>query len=165
MVWPQATNPSPQHAFSAPDLRRPCKISTRIQAQLLLHQAAVSANFWITPRYNSPSFKNGSKKHRELLGCAGLSSAALEPGCCLHQNSDDPKSEQPQIGGWQQKHRQLLVCAGRSSAALAPGCCLRHSLDDPRSQQPQIQVWQQQHRQLLVCAVPSCSCTRPLCPP
>ena len=68
--------------------------------QLILHLAAVSSKGWITPNHNSPRFQ----KHHQLLGCAGRSSAALAPGCCLRQRMDRPRSQQPQIQEWQQRH-------------------------------------------------------------
>ena len=40
--------------------------SPRLQAQLLLHSAAVSAPFWISPGYNCPRFKNGSSSVSSL---------------------------------------------------------------------------------------------------
>ena len=76
-----------------------------------LAPGSVSTKVWMTPGHNKPRFKNGSK-YDKLLACAGRSSAALAPGCCLRHSLDHPRSQPPLIEEWQQKHAQLLGCAG-----------------------------------------------------
>ena len=68
---------SPQQAQSSSDVRRPCNISTQLQAQVLLHLAAVSASCWITPGHNSPGSKNCSKGTAACLDALDVSELRL----------------------------------------------------------------------------------------
>ena len=44
-----------------------------------------------------PEIQEWQQKHCQLLGCAGRSSAALAPGCCLRHILGHPRSQQPRF--------------------------------------------------------------------
>ena len=95
-----------------------CYTSTMLQAQLLLHPAAVSTSCWLTPGYNNPRFKTGSNRTRSRLDLRDVAQLLLRPaavstGCWL-----TPGYNNPPIQGWQQPHEKSLGFAGCSCTWL-----------------------------------------------
>ena len=144
-TWlPSPPHSGSPHATTAPDSRMAAKAAS--VAWMCWTFLSCSCSWLLSrhhlddPRSQQPQIRDWQQKHRHLLGCAGRSSAALAPGCCLLHTLNDPTPQQPQIQEWQQKRPQLLGCAGRFSAAPVPGCRLLHTLDDPTPQQPQMDI-------------------------